>query len=139
MDGKELFQRYQDALWTPDMAARDAALDHVLTPDFIAHDLEAMMPPGGLEAMKKYRTLALQAFPDGASIVHDLVQEGDKIAARVTLKATHLGPFRGIEPTSNHISVQVFEFVRRAGDRIAERWAILDSESLSKQLSRDTG
>lgn len=65
MEGAELFERYQIALWTQDTAARDTALEDVLTADFVALDLRTIMPPGGLAELKRYRTIALQAFPDG--------------------------------------------------------------------------
>lgn len=98
MEGAELFERYPIALWTQDTAARDKALEDVLASDFVAHDLRTIMPPGGLAELKRYRTIALQAFPDGQAILDELVHEGDKMAARLTLVATHLGPYRGMAP-----------------------------------------
>ena len=74
------------------------------------------------------------AFPDLTATVEDLVASGDTVAMRVTLRATHEGPFAGVAPTGNTIEVQNMVFSRIEDGRIAERWVVPDTLSMLQQL-----
>ena len=116
MAHRELFEHYLRALTNPDDLAG------VLAPDFVAHDLPHA---GDRDALIAYRRTVLAAFPDQNSQIVDYLEDGDRVAARILLKQTHTGPFADIEPTGRHLSIEVYEFVRIEGGKIAERWAAL--------------
>jgi steroid delta-isomerase-like uncharacterized protein len=74
------------------------------------------------------------AFPDLTIDVEGLVAEGDCVAARWTLRGTHLGAFLGLRPTGQRVAVTGTERYRLADGRIVERWATVDADGLRRQL-----
>lgn len=128
-DNRALFRTYIKSLANPE------SLDHVVVADFIGHDLPPNLPPG-VEGLKAFRRAVMRASPDQISEVRDLVVEGDKIAARIWVTGTHRGEFMGIAATGKRYGVDVFEIDRIANGKIAERWALLDWNSLRQQLAR---
>lgn len=116
MAHRELFERYVGALANPD------DLPGVLATNFVAHDLPQ---GGGREALIAFRRVVMAAFPDQCTEIIDYLEDGDRIAARMSLTQTHTGAFAGIEPTGRQLSFEVYEFARINGGKIAERWAAL--------------
>ena len=132
-DHKDLYRRYVHALVIKDGEAPDRALDQVLAADFIAHEL-----PGGLvdghSALKAFRRQVHIGFPDQTLTIEDLIAEGDRVAARLTAVGTHLGEFAGIPATGRRITAEIFDIVRVAEDKIAERWTMFDRGGLLTEL-----
>lgn len=130
---KELYLRYQEALTTKDPAALHAAIDAVMAADFVGHDQPPGIPPG-TAALKEFRRRAHAAFPDQRAVVEDMIEEGDRVAGRVSVTMTHLGEFQGIAPTGQRITMQFVDIVRIAEGRIAERWVFLDRGAVLDRL-----
>jgi predicted ester cyclase len=67
--------------------------------------------------------------------VEDLVADGDKTVARVTVAGTHRGSFMGIPPTGASVDMQLIDIMRfdEAG-RVCEHWGVADMLSLMQQL-----
>jgi steroid delta-isomerase-like uncharacterized protein len=134
-DHKDLYRRYIGALIIKDGEALDSALDQVLAVDFVAHDL-----PGGLVdgrgALKAFRRQVHIAFPDQTLTIEDLIAEDGRVAARLTAIGTHLGKFRGIPATGRKITAELFDIVRVAEEKIAERWTMFDRGGLLTELQR---
>ena len=132
-DQKDLYRRYIGALIIKDGEAQDHALDRLLAADFIAHDL-----PGGLKdgrgALKAFRRQVHIGFPDQTLTIEDLIAEDDRVAARLTAVGMHLGEFAGIPATGRRITVEIFDIVRVAEDKIAERWTMFDRGGLRTEL-----
>ena len=63
-----------------------------------------------------------------------MVAEGDKVATRWTLRATHLGSFAGFAATGGRIEVSGITIHRAAGGLIVEAWVNWDTLSLRRQL-----
>lgn len=137
MEQKEHYRQYVKALAIEGDTDRDRALDGLLTPDFVAHDLKESMPPGGIQSLKAFRRLVKRAFPDQVMAIEDVIEEGDRVASRQTLTATHLGPFQGIEATGTRVSLELIEVVRFREGRIAERWVAFDRGGLLGQLRQE--
>jgi steroid delta-isomerase-like uncharacterized protein len=124
---KAIYRRYVELLWTPDR------LDEVLASDFIAHDLPAAMPPGR-EGLKAFRRNVNRAFPDLKMEILDLIAEGDKVAARISLVGTHRAEFMGVAATNNQVKTQLFEIVRFSNGKIVDRWIMRDRLDELQQL-----
>ena len=110
-----------------------AVIDEVFAPDFLNHNAI----PGTAADLGGYKDsfrVLLAAFPDLRITIEDLISEGDKLAARVTLRATHMGDLMGISPTGKQITVTAIAIVRISGGKIAERWEQLDMLGLMQQL-----
>jgi steroid delta-isomerase-like uncharacterized protein len=124
---KAIYRRYVELLWTPDR------LDEVLASDFIAHDLPVATPPGR-EGLKAFRRTVNRAFPDLKMEILDLIAEGDKVAARISLVGTHRAEFMGIAATNNQVKTQLFEIVRFSDGKIVDRWIMRDRLDELQQL-----
>jgi predicted ester cyclase len=74
------------------------------------------------------------AFPDLRITVEDTVAGDDKVAARMTFRGTHQGPFRGIEPTGRPVEFSSIRIYRIEDGKVAETWAEVDALGLLGQL-----
>jgi steroid delta-isomerase-like uncharacterized protein len=70
------------------------------------------------ELVVRYR----RAFPDVVATVHDLIAEGDLVAARFTATGTHAGELRGIAPTGREVRMSGISMYRLRDGRIVEEW-----------------
>jgi predicted ester cyclase len=132
-ENKDLYLRYVQALTVKDPAALAAALDAVIAEDFVGHDLPPGSPPGPTP-LKEFRRRVHAAFPDTTIVVEDMVEEGDRVAGRNSVTGTHLGEFQGIAPTGQQITFELFDIVRIANGKIAERWGTFDRGGLLERL-----
>jgi steroid delta-isomerase-like uncharacterized protein len=102
--------------------------------DFVEHDEIPGLPPtkGGL---LEYFGVLLSAFPDIRMNVEDLLTDGDRTVARVTVTATHDGEFMGVPPTGNHVSMQLIDIMAFDGDGLVRaHWGVADMLTLMQQL-----
>jgi predicted ester cyclase len=74
------------------------------------------------------------AFPDLRITVEDTVAGGDKVAARMTFRGTHRGPFRGLEPTGRPVEFSSIRIYRIEGGQVVQTWAEVDALGLLGQL-----
>ena len=110
-----------------------AAIDEFIDPHQVDH---AAPPgtPGGLEGARQTVTMYLTAFPDLYFTVEDLIAEGDKVVARLTVRGTQQGVFMGIPPTGKHVTVTAIDINRFAGGKSVEHWLNMDTLGLLQQL-----
>ena len=109
------------------------ALDELATDDVVYHELPPGLPPGRA-GYTAFSQLFLDAFPDLELTIHDLVAEGDKVAARLSFSGTHQGEFLGVAPTGRGVEVTGLTIIRLAGGRVAEQWEQFDMLGLMQQL-----
>jgi ketosteroid isomerase-like protein len=74
------------------------------------------------------------AFPDLRITVEDAVAGDDKVAARMTFRGTHRGPFRGLEPTGRPVEFSSIRIYRIEDGKIVQTWAEVDALGLLGQL-----
>lgn len=77
------------------------------------------------------------AFPDFQVDVEHEAVEGDKVMQYVTMRGTHEGTFRGIEPTGNEIAVPGFHMRRFQDGQIVETASVAGMATLLGQLGVD--
>jgi steroid delta-isomerase-like uncharacterized protein len=106
------------------------ALDKLLTPDGVDHTFGSQNP----EQAKQFFGMVHQAFPDLHAEVHDVIAEGELVAARVTYTGTHQGEFVGIPATGKQTTTSGVHFFRMQDGRQAEHWGGPDMFSLLMQL-----
>lgn len=119
---------YND-LWKPGGLA---AIHEVIDPSFRRHGSSGELV--GIASLRDYIAHYLRAFPDLTFTVDDWFGSTDRILVRYGLKATHCGPFMGVEPTSRTIAITGAAIYRAAGGRICEIWDYLDLYDLERQL-----
>ena len=61
--------------------------------------------------------------------IHDLIAEGDRVAARLTTSARHTGTFMGIEPTGKRYSIDEIHIFRIRDGQVVEHWHAFDTAS----------
>ena len=73
-------------------------------------------------------------FPDVQWTLEDVVAEGDKVAARFTMRGTHTGPFMGIPPSGKPFSVTSMGIYRIANGQIMEEHGLPDMLGILQQI-----
>ncbi len=107
------------------------SLNRFLTPDYVDH----AYVPHTADGLKGTASELSAALPDHRSEIEDVVAQGDKVVARMVLRGTHGGPFRGTPPTGNPAEINLYRMYRLADGRIAEHWALLDTATLLRQIA----
>ena len=110
-----------------------AVIDELCTPDYVNHD-PANPQVRSREDYKQWFTELSAAFPDLHFTIDDILAEGDKVAYRFTLRATHSGSWRGAAPTGKSTTVTGIAIARLRDGKSAELWTITDALGLVQQL-----
>ena len=78
------------------------------------------------------------SFSNSMHIIDDLIAEKDKVIARLTIKATHTGPFMGASPTGKAVDYNAFTIYRIEDGKIQEIWVDHNAVyGLMKQLDKE--
>jgi predicted ester cyclase len=110
----------------------DAAIDQLVADDFVPHTFGPMPP--GREGLREGVKRAAAGVSDATFEIHELVAEGDLVAARMTTGARHTGPFMGVEPTGRRYSIDEMHLFRIRDGKLVEHWHAFDTASLMAQL-----
>lgn len=132
-ENKALVQRYIDAYNRHDLAA----LDTILSPDYIDHAQPADQPPQppGPAIKKQIYAIFFQSFPDARMTIEDMFAEGDRGSVRVTMSGTHRGAaFLGIPAKGKTYRVSASNVYRIRNGRITDSWSVMDMVTLLKQI-----
>ncbi len=128
--GTALVRRYYDDALTP---ANWQALEQLVAPDFVEHEALWGIPATRDGLRQKYELLR-SGFPDLRFHVEDLLMDGDKVVARVSVSGTHSRPFMGQPPTGHHFSVTSLNIFRIHNGQIVEHWGVFDQMGMLAQL-----
>ena len=127
---KALVRRFFEDVWsTGDISRRDA----FLAPGYRGHmsgSPETIDRDGWTTWFQGFRS----AFPDARFTVEDMIAEGDRVAARLTMRGTHSGPLNGIPATGRSVVVSGMSIERIANGRIVEGWNENDALGMLAQL-----
>jgi steroid delta-isomerase-like uncharacterized protein len=110
----------------------DPALEELVSPDYV--DRLVVGVPPSLDAFRDFLRMVATAFPDIEVTVEDMLAEGDRVAARVTVRGTHLGPLFGQAPTGKPAVFAGVDVLRIAGGQVVERWSVRDLLGMLRQL-----
>ncbi len=129
-ENKQLCRDYFDAFLRRDVEW----MERHIAPEFVRHDPGLPFAGRGPEGVEQVHDALLPAFPDMELPLHDLVAEGEKVLVRLTIHATHTGPFGELEATGRRIEVPVLDLFQIQDDRLVEHWALLDNLGMMRQL-----
>ena len=93
--------------------------------------------PEPLQGAKGYLmiiSMMRSGFPDIQWTLEDMITEGDKVAARFTMRGAHKGEFFGVPPTGKIIVIQAINFYRLANEQIIEEHGQPDMLGLLRQI-----
>ena len=110
-----------------------ALLDPLLAPDMVDH-AAPNEPVIGREPGKQLIATYAQAFPDTTLTVDLMVAEADTVAAFVSYRSTHTGPFMGHPPTGKPVNVTGMDIMRYRDGQVIELWSQFDDLGLLRQL-----
>ena len=109
-------------------------IDEVVADDFVDHEGFPGLPNTGKEAPRAVFEMFFAAFPDMQMTVDEMIGEGDKVVARVTVTGTHKGEFMGIPPTNKTVKVQAFDMAEFRDGKITAHWGLTDNAAMMEQL-----
>jgi len=120
---KALARRVYEIVSTGDFGQAEEIVDQ----DAPDNELHPDDPPAKLiDTFKETFSEAREGFPDLSITVEDVMAEGDRVAARVTMRGTHLGEFQGIAPTGKRVEVKAMDMFRISNGKIVEHWGHAD-------------
>ena len=114
--------------------ASESLAQELISPDAIFHvpgSPEPMRGPAGYLAIIG---MMRGGFPDIQWTLEEIVAEGDKVAARFTMRGTHRGTFFGVPPTGKTIAVQAMNIYRLSGGQFVEEHGQPDMLGLLQQI-----
>lgn len=111
----------------------------LIAPEAIFHVPGRQGPLLGLGGYLEIIGMMRSGFPDIQWTLEEMVAEGDKVAARFTMRGTHQGLFFGVEPTGKSILVQAVNFYRLANGKFVEERGQPDLLSLLQQIGAIPG
>jgi predicted ester cyclase len=114
------------------------SLDELITPNATGHDVDSAeqlgLPIEGSESAKQFITMFRNAFSDLSFEVEQVVAEGELVAVRAVMTATHDGQFMGLAPTGRRVQVPGVDILRFADGRVVEHWGLWDRMAMMQQL-----
>jgi steroid delta-isomerase-like uncharacterized protein len=133
-ENRALIHRWFEEVWNK---GREDAIDEMFAEEGIANGLadETDAPLRGPAGFKPFFQKFRQAFPDIEVIVEDTVVEGDKVAARCRVRATHQGESLGFAATQKPVEFTGISIVRIKDGKIVEAWNNFDFMSMFQQIN----
>ena len=130
---KALVRRWFEEVWNK---GRSEAIDEMFAADGIAHGLsdDAEVPMQGPADFKPFHAAFRGAFPDVDIIVEDLIAEGDKVAARCSVRGKHTGDHLGVAASNAPVEFSGIAIVRINNGKIVEAWNNFDFLKMNKQI-----
>ncbi|KAF0246625.1 MAG: hypothetical protein FD180_444 [Planctomycetota bacterium] len=92
---KAVVRQWFDEVWNRKDAA---AIDRLASPQCVVHGLPEG-GAGGIAGFRAFHQAFVSAYPDMQVAIEDLIEEGDRVAWRITFRGTHSGPGLGIAAT----------------------------------------
>ena len=127
---KELCRRLYAAVSTGDFDA----LDQLVAPNFIEHEMVDPGLPAGREGMKTLFRMVRQAMPDMVMTVEDMVAEGERVAVRAVMSGTQTGEFMGIPASGKRVEMTVMDLHRIENNQFSEHWGVSDMLAFMTQI-----
>ncbi len=75
------------------------------------------------------------ALSDLTPEIHEVVEDGNQLGCRFTMRGTQTGELAGIAPTGRRIAQPGFTILRFDGDRVVERYSVADFGGVVAQLT----
>jgi len=117
-------------VWLP---GGESTVHELMHPEAVGH-LEGADVHGPAEFLPA-RAALLDAFPDISVRVDDLIEQGDQVAVRWSVTATHGGDGLGIPASQQKVSFRGITWMRFAHGRVVEGWDAWNQGQLLTSLA----
>jgi len=125
-----IFQRFVQFI---NSGSRELAVE-LVSPDAIFHAPGVPEPLRGPDGYLQLLTMLRGGFPDVQWALDELIAEGDRIAARFTMRGTHDGPFMGLPPSGKPFVASSMAFYRLSDGKIVEENGLPDMLAILQQI-----
>jgi len=117
-ENKRVYERYVGLLNAQDFGS----LDEVVDPERY-REICVGFTPGWVDLPEAVASLekVVGGIPDLNARIDDMVAEGEKVYARLTVTGTNSGRFFGAPPTGRSYEANMFDYARIEDGRIVER------------------
>ena len=132
-ENKAILRRWFEEVWNE---GRGEAIDELFDEDGVAHGLagdgggELRGPAGYKPFFRRFR----DAFPDIEIVVEDIIAEGDRVAARCTVRGRHQSDSLGFAATNQPVEFDGICIVRIRDGKIVEAWNNFDFMAMFVQI-----
>jgi steroid delta-isomerase-like uncharacterized protein len=126
---KAIVQRFIDEVF---VAGRAASVDELVAEDFRPHTWASTGE--GVGDLKAAIDRVSAGLSDVSMVVEDMVAEGDRVAVRLTARATQTGDFMGLPPSGKSYEIAEIHWFRIGDGRIVEHWHQADLLGMLRQL-----
>ena len=116
--------------------ASEALADELVAPECIFHVPGRAEPLRGPAGYLAVIAMMREGFPDVQWTLEEMVSEGDKVAARFTMRGTHQGPFFAVPPTGRQVTVQALNLYEFSDGKIVRELGRPDMLGLLQQDRR---
>jgi predicted ester cyclase len=130
---KALMQRWFDEVWNK---GRTDAIDEMMAADAVAHGLsdDVSTPLIGPVGFKPFHEKFCGAFPNIEVIVEDMIAEGDKVAARCSVRGRHTGDQLGVAVSNATVEFTGIYIVLIRDGKFIVAWNNFDFLKMNKQI-----
>ena len=88
----------------------------------------------GHDGIKGIIASTRESFSDLRYTLEDVMEAGDKTIVRFTIRGTHTGAYRGIEPTGTEVVYTGIGIWRVGDGQLVEHWSNVDLYGMMQQL-----
>lgn len=132
-ENEALIRRWFNEVWND---KRESTIDELLGDNCVHRGLGGTEPIEirGLEQFKGFYRAFIDAFPDIEVTVEDVVIEGDRLAARCTVRGTHTGGGLGVGASGRRVEFTGLGMCVIKDGRFVEVWNEFDFLKMYDQL-----
>ena len=131
---KAQVRRFYEVLWD---ACRLDAMPLILREDFTFRG-SLGEERRGHQGFSEYVQMVHTALGNYRCVIEELVEEGDKVFAKMSFGGVHRNCFLGFEPTWKQINWCGCALFTFRGDKILDLWVLGDLKALEEQLERNS-
>ncbi len=132
---KALIRRWFEEVWNK---GRAEAISEMMSEECVNHGLsgDADNPLRGATGFLPFHTQFREAFPHIEVVVEDVLAEGDKVAARCSVRGKHEGDSLGFKATESMVDFDGIGIGRVENGMFVETWNSFDFAKMYRQLGR---
>lgn len=111
-------------------------LKGLVSPYFVNHSGAPGMPEGVDGLIYFFTQVLHRSFSDIKVEIKEMLAEGNKVATRKEITATHTGQLMGIPPTGKAVTLKVIDILAVEHGRISDHWGENNFISVLQSLSQ---
>lgn len=132
LDNGALIRHWFEEVWNN---GRAETIDELLAEDCLLYGLgDDGRPLRGPVDFREFHKTFREAFPDITVVVEDTISEGDRVAARCTVRGRHAGDSLGFAATNRDTEFTGIAIGRIENGKFVEAWNNFDFMTMFKQL-----